>query len=158
MRNCSIQNTVTAFSQTSSGSPNLIASNIDLSVTCFLDTQSGTARVSLIGPQRWGTVTTKVASGGSPVITQLNGRVGSFITASKGTGTLVSGTTTTAITFTTALDITPGANDIAINFTSSSGGSLGSWWINPITTTGFTLNALTAPTTGTTFAYYVNIS
>jgi hypothetical protein len=158
MRNCSVQNTTSVFTQTSSGSPNLVVSNIDLSVSSFLNVQSGTPRITMLGSQRWGTVTTPVSSVGTPVITQLMGRVGSFITAAKGTATLASGATSTAVTFSTALGLTPVASDVQINFTSAPSTGLGTVYISPISTTGFTLNTTASSTTGVTFGYFVNVT
>jgi len=117
---------------------------------------TGTANITLAGPQRWGTVTNKVAAGGSPVIRQLNGRVGAFRTAARGSGTLNAATTATSVTFATALDVSPQAADVQLNLTSNPGGSVGSIWITNVTTTGFTLNASVAPISNTNFAYYVD--
>lgn len=158
LRNCSVQNTTSVYTQTASGSPNLIVSNIDLSVSSFLNVQSGTPRITMLGSQRWGTVTTPVSAVGTPVITQLMGRVGSFITASKGTATLAAGATSTAITFSTALGLTPVASDVQINFTSAPSTGLGTVYISPISTTGFTLNTTATSSTGVTFGYFVNVT
>lgn len=155
LRNCSIQNTVDIF-DISSGSANFIISNIDASVTNVINCSGGTPRFTFLGPQKWGTVTAKVTGAGSPKITQVHGSLGSFLTEAKGTGSISAAATSTSITFGTALDVTPTEYDVTI--TSKDDRDIGGWYISAISTTGMTVNCITAPVTSAwDFAYKVKI-
>lgn len=156
LRNCSIQNTTDIF-DISSASANFIISNIDASVTNVINCSGGTPRFSFLGPQRWGTISgAKVTGAGTPKIAQLHGSLGSFITEAKGTSSISAAATSVSITFGTALDVTPSEYDVTI--TSKDDRDIGGWYISAISTTGMTVNVITAPVTSAwDFAYKVKI-
>lgn len=157
-RSISVQSTTNIWN-IAANSPSFFITNSDFSVTNVINCSGGTPRFCFAGLARWGTISgAKVTGAGTPVITQLNGRSGSFITASKSTSTLLSGATTAAVTFGTALDITPSASDITINFTQNPNASLGTVWITSVSKTGFTLNTSVATANDTNFSYYCSVS
>lgn len=154
-RSLSIQN-ATNIINSSANNPSFFFTNSDFSVIAnFINCSGGSPHINLAGFARWGTFSgSKVTGAGTPVITQLNGRSGSFVTASKGSSTLSAAATTQAVTFSTQLDVTPTAADILVSFTGSPGSDIGGPpWFSSISATGFTLNVLTGPTNNTNFSY-----
>lgn len=154
MNNCSVQTTTDIF-DISTGSANFHITNIDASVDNVINCSGGTPRFNFTGVQRWGTITNKITGAGNPVINS-PGSVGSFITEAKGTSAISAGTTSVAITFSTALDVTPVEYDVTI--TSKDDRMVNNWYISAISATGMTVNVTTAPlTTNWDFAYKVKI-
>lgn len=155
--NISVQSTVNVFN-IGANSCNFFLTGSDFSVTNVINCSGGSPRFNIGGATKWTVTGAKVTGAGSPVITQLNGRSSSLITESKSSGTITSGNTSTAVTFSTALDVTPTASDILVTLTGNPGTSVGAMWITSVSASGFTLNTEVAPTGNTNFSYKCNVS
>ena len=68
-----------------------------------------------------------------------------FLTETSGSDSIASGTTTKAVTFSTALAVTPTAANISISFTEQGTSDYGRFWLTTISNSGFTLNVSADP-------------